>query len=151
MNIFGIANLPYAKQDDVWREQMKAMRQQIEATTEDAINSLGTATANRIQGAGDLAAKAAIKRIRNEAKAKAEASQKAANKFSVWKNRTPATSVKAGDATVDLSGDTLTLSNGTQIDLKTGLKVSDANVLTLSDGTKIDLRTGQKIFTSITV
>ena len=151
MNLFSIANLPFAKQDAAWREQMKIMRQEIEANVEDTISSLGSATANQIQGIGDLTAKAALKRIQKETVAKVEANQKAASKYSVWNNKPPATSVTAGESVIDLTGNTLTLSDGTQIDLKTGLKVSDANVLTLSNGTKIDLKTGQTIFTSITV
>ncbi len=144
MNLFSIANLPFAKQDEAWREQMKATRQELEANVEDTIASLGTATSSQILGTGDLAAKAAVKRIQNETNAKIEANQKAANKYSVWTNKPPANSVTAGDSTIDFLGNTVTLSDGTQIDLKTGLKVADtANTMTLGDGSVLNLDTGQ--------
>ena len=48
-----------------------------------------------------------------------------------------------GGSKVDLNSNKLTLSNGTVIDLTTGLQQS-GDTLTLSDGTVIDLNTGLK-------
>jgi hypothetical protein len=154
MNIFSILSLPtFSQQDKAWREQMKVIRQELEAATEVATASLEEAKFNQASGAGELAAKRAVARFQDEVKARLEAEQRAALKnLSVWNNKPPATEVTAGASKIDLSGDRLTLSDGTQIDLKSGLKVLGNNIMTLSDGTQIDLNTGLKIYpTNITV
>jgi hypothetical protein len=154
MNIFSILSLPtFSQQDKAWREQMKVIRQELEAATDLATASLEETRFNQASGAGELAAKRAVARIQDEVKTRVEADQRAALKnLSVWNNKPPATAVTAGLATIDLTDSKLTLSDGTQIDLNTGLKVLGDNIMTLSDGTQIDLKTGFKIYpTNITV
>jgi hypothetical protein len=62
-----------------------------------------------------IQAETAAKTRENEAKAES-------NSFSVWKNKAPAKEVTAGDTKIDLKNNTLTLSDGTRIDIKTGVK-----------------------------
>ena len=151
MNLFALASLPYSKQDEAWRTQMKAMRQELETATTAITGSLSDAMLGQSTGSGDLAAKTAVKRLQSAAKAKVEANQRAAfANRSVYTNKPAATAVKAGDSTIDLTGNTLTLGDGTQIDLKTGLKVaSKAKTMLLGDGSVLNLDTGKIV--SVTV
>jgi hypothetical protein len=141
--------LTYWQQLEQRRERSKALREDFEARAALVNSSLSDAGLNKVQGAGELAAQAALKRIAAETEAKFQKMERDRSlaEIEIWKNPEPKTSIKVGDSTIDLSGDTLTLSNGTRIDLKTGNKVPEAesNYLTLADGTRIDKRTGHKV------
>jgi hypothetical protein len=131
------------------RERSKALREQFEATNAELNAAITGASNDLMTGAGELAAKTALKRLEDEAAAKQQQSQlDAAKNFSVWKNEPLPTTFNAGETTVDLALDTLTLSDGTVIDLKTGKP--PGNFLILADGSKIDLDTGHKVIDIVT-
>jgi archaellin len=70
-----------------------------------------------------------------------------AGRESVWKNKPPPVSVQAGNTSIDLNSGTITLSNGTRLNIKTGLPAGD--IMTLGDGSQIDLSTGQKVIKTV--
>ncbi len=123
MNLLRIANLPFAKQDEARREQMKLFREDMEALTAEVTASFANATANQSSGMFDVYINIATKRIQEETEAKVAAAAKLRpSEFSVWKNKPEVTSVEAGGSTIDFSADTITLTDGTVIDIKTGVK-----------------------------
>jgi FKBP-type peptidyl-prolyl cis-trans isomerase len=145
------------KQLDDWRQSQANAQINSEINTA-LINKLATASADQISGAANLAAKAALTRIQKATKAKQDAqAAKAAAEAQVPKpkeqptqitlsdgqviNIDPATTL-AGGTKVDTKAGTLTLSDGTKIDINTGQPVGQ---LRLSDGTLIDTTTGLKI------
>ena len=123
MNVFSIGYLPLSQQYDAWRSQMKSMRQDLEKATDAITSTLGDAAATQTTGLGNIYAKMAATRLATEAAAKAVSKQRLATpEWSVWDNPTPANTVDAGNSSIDLSNNTLTLSDGTIIDLVTGVK-----------------------------
>jgi hypothetical protein len=108
------------------------MRQEFEANQTAASNALLNATASKIDGMGSIIGQIALDRVIAEGKAKAEKNAALA-KF--------ATDVDANKADIQdsiFSGATSgTLDSGTKIDLNSG-------EITLSNGTVIDAKTGVK-------
>jgi hypothetical protein len=140
----------YWQQLEARRERGKVLRERAQAVTAELSSVVQSTAGDQMTGAGDLAAKAALKRIEKEAeakldKARAEASAK---EISIWKNKAAPSSVTEGGTTVDLAGDTVTLSDGTTINLKTGKPAG--NFLKLADGSQIDLNTGRKVINIVT-
>ena len=132
------------KQLEAQRERAKARREEFAAISASTSNTLASLGADQITASGDLAARIALKRIQDATAAKVAKNQAdEAKNRSVYTNKPPATSVKAGDTTIDLTGNTIRLSNGTMLDIKTGRPAGD--YLTLSDGSQIDLKTGLKV------
>jgi hypothetical protein len=118
-----------------WREKRKAFQEKYEAKMQDAISALQTAWTDVGYNAGEIAAKRAVKRIEDEGKAKQEKLQaKLADQNNQPYRPTYSKLTETGSAEldggskVDLNSNTLTLSNGTVIDLTTGLKKVDVTV-----------------------
>ena len=113
---------------NMWREKRKSMREDFESRNAAARSSFGNAWANQVSGAAELGAQAALKRIQDEATAKADklAAERAGDitipstKNSVFSVDSAPT--MAGGSKVDLDLGTLTLPDGTVIDVKTGIK-----------------------------
>jgi hypothetical protein len=53
----------------------------------------------------------------------ASKAQTVSSPASAWKNKTPPVTVYAGASTIDLENDTVTLGDGTTLDIHTGLTV----------------------------
>jgi hypothetical protein len=141
---FGFSAGAAWKQLQVQREKSKAARENFLANNAALTSTFSSANDSAMLGAGDLAAKAAIHRLNQAAVDKVKQNQMdAAKNASVWKNAPAKTSVSSGDVTVDFSGDTIKLSNGTMLNIKTGKPAGE--YLTLSDGSQIDLKTGHKV------
>jgi hypothetical protein len=133
-----------------WRAKRKAFQEKYEAKMQDAISALETAWTDVGYNVGEIAAKRAVKRIEDEAKAKQEKLQadlaNANNQpYQPAYSRLAETGSAEldGGSKIDLNSNKLTLSNGTVLDLTTGMRQS-GDTLTLSDGTVIDLTTGLK-------
>src|SRR5947208_1397981 len=128
-----------------WYAQRKAANQEFLANMSAVSDAFSGATINQSSGAANLAAQAAIDRLNGEAKAR-QAKAAAAVSASPYPSLGPSiknvnndqitlsdgTTIKldstnrlGGGGQIDLAGSTLTLSNGTRIDLKTGLKKID--------------------------
>lgn len=135
------------------REKSSAFRER-DASQRNMLNStLQSLASDQFTGAGDLAAKAAIKRIQAEAAEKTKESQRrvddALTRETIWKNdKEKKIEVKAGDVTIDLQGNEVTLSDGTRLNTKTGKPAG--NFLMLADGSQIDLNTGRKVINIVT-
>jgi hypothetical protein len=106
------------------RERHKAMREDFEGANAMASNTLNTLMADTVSAAGELAAKRALTRIQAEAQAKlkAEAAEASADSVQIWKNKTPPKQLTVGNTRINLATNTLTLSDGTVINTKTGVK-----------------------------
>jgi hypothetical protein len=133
-----------------WRAKRKAFQEKYEANMQNAVSQLQTAWNDVGFNVGEIAAKRAVKRMQDEAKAKQEKMQADladANNKPYQPTYSPLTesgsAVLDGGTRVDLNSNKLTLSNGTVIDMTTGMRQS-RDTLTLSDGTVIDLNTGLK-------
>ncbi len=115
-----------------WKARRKVMRQEFEARQLEANNAFTNAWTAKIDGQGTIAGQIALDRVIAEGKAKSE-KDAALAKF--------ATEVDANKADIQdsiFSGSSSgTLDSGTKIDL-------DAGTITLSDGTVIDAKTGAK-------
>jgi hypothetical protein len=130
------------------REKSTAYRKKFEQQQVALNNMLQTSALDQFTGAGDLAARAALKRLDEAAKAKTLENQRKAEdeatRALIWKNDKPSqTTIKAGDTTIDLKSGVVTMSDGTRINASTGMKAD--NYLTLADGSRIDLSTGLKV------
>jgi bifunctional pyridoxal-dependent enzyme with beta-cystathionase and maltose regulon repressor activities len=133
-----------------WRNKRKAFQEKYEANLQNSVAALQTAWNDVGYNVGEIAAKRALKRISDEAKVKQEALDKqVADRNNQPYQPTYSLLTETGSAEldggsrVDLNSNKLTLSNGTVIDLTTGMQQS-GDTLTLSDGTVIDLKTGMK-------
>ncbi len=113
------------------REKRKAFQEKYEANMQNVVASLHTAWTDVGYNIGEIAANQALARIREEAKAKQEkalaalaAEQNQINppKQSSFSYNDSVT--MSGGAIVNLSANTITHTNGTVVDLKTGLKVN---------------------------
>jgi hypothetical protein len=114
-----------------WREKRKAFQEKYEANMQNAVASLQTAWNDVGYNLGEIAANRAMARIQQEAKAK---QQKALAATAAEQNRIAPpkqSSFSYGDsvtisggAKIDLSGNTITHTDGTVVDLKTGIAVN---------------------------
>jgi bifunctional pyridoxal-dependent enzyme with beta-cystathionase and maltose regulon repressor activities len=117
-----------------WRNKRKAFQQKYEANMENAVSALQTAWNDVGYNAGEIAAKRAVKRISDETKAKQEALAKQLADDNNQPYQPTYSAFADGSETFDggtainLNNNTLTLSDGTTIDLKTGLKKIDVTV-----------------------
>lgn len=118
-----------------WRAKRKAFQKKYEANLQNAVAALQTAWNDAGYDVGEIAAKRAIKRISDEAKAKQEklAAQTSKDSIEIYqptysKLSESGSETLDGGTSINLSSNTLTLSDGTQIDLKTGLKKVDVTV-----------------------
>ena len=122
-NRFGWNSRPSAWQAlQQQRERNKAMRADFEAANATASNMLNTMMSSQITGAGDLAAKRALARIQAEtaAKLKENQAEASADSVQIWKNKPPPKQLTVGDMKIDLASGTVTTSDGTMLDIKTG-------------------------------
>jgi hypothetical protein len=117
-----------------WRAKLKNMREKFEANQAEASSALSSAATDHITASGDIVARIAAARIQAEALAKAEAQKKlpvsehintskADVKDSMFSGNTSGT-LDSGTK-VDLGKDTITLTNGKTIDIRTGVQVWD--------------------------
>lgn len=113
-----------------WREKRKAFQEKYEANLQNVVASLQTAWTDVGYNIGEIAANKALARIQAEARAKQE---KAAAAAAAEANR-----VEAPKQSAFSYNDSVTVSGGAQINLS-------ANTITHSDGTVIDLKTGIKV------
>jgi FKBP-type peptidyl-prolyl cis-trans isomerase len=114
-----------------WREKRKAFQEKYEANMENVLASLQTAWTDVGYNIGEIAANRALARIQQETKAKQE---KAAAAAAAEANRVEAPKQSSfsyndsvtvsGGAVIDLSANTITHTDGTVVDLKTGIKVN---------------------------
>jgi hypothetical protein len=118
-----------------WRAKRKAFQAKYEANMENYTSQLQTAWNDVGYNIGEIAAKRAVKRMSDEAKAKQEqlASQVSKDSIDIYqptysKLSEGGSETFDGGTSVNLSSNTLTLSDGTTIDLKTGLKKIDVTV-----------------------
>jgi hypothetical protein len=133
-----------------WRNKRKAFQEKYEANLQNGVAALQTAWNDVGYNVGEIAAKRALKRMSDDAKAKQDeiARQVADQNNQPYQptysrlTETGSTELDSGSR-VDLNSNKLTLSNGTVIDMTTGMQQS-GDTLTLSDGTVIDLKTGMK-------
>ena len=114
-----------------WREKRKAFQEKYEASMQNAVASLQTAWTDVGYNLGEIAANRAMARIQQEAKAKQEkalatlaAEQNQVNppKQSSFSYNDSVTI--SGGAVINLSANTITHTNGTVVDMKTGTKVN---------------------------
>ncbi|HKY87264.1 MAG TPA: hypothetical protein VJL90_10935 [Pseudorhodoplanes sp.] len=123
-----------------WAAKRKAARQKFEAAQSEISNKLLSVGDAQSQGLAEIVAKIALKRITEEGKVQAEKNAALA-KFATEVDTDSADkkeSVFSGDSSATLDG-------GTQINL-------DTNELVLSDGTTIDIKTGlKKVKVNVTV
>lgn len=147
----GTRKLGWFKQQSAWetmqvrRERSAIHRKKFEEQRTATFDRLNNVAANQSFGLGELAAQAALKRIREEAVVRFQERQREADAQAtrelIWRNKEMPAQVEAGGATVDLVGGRLTLADGTRLDLATGRPV-EGNSMTLADGTKLNLDTG---------
>lgn len=124
-NRFGWVRTPSAYQSlQAWHQRQASFRQDFEANQSAAMSAFGDAMSNQISQSGTISAQIALDRIQAAAKAKfAAISDGASATSSTTANPVDPIVLSDGSSTIDVTGGTLTLSNGTVIDLKTGLKV----------------------------
>jgi hypothetical protein len=118
-----------------WRAKRKAYQAKYEASMENYTSQLQTAWNDVGYNVGEIAAKRALKRMSDEAKAKQEKLTAQFSKDSIEiyqptysKLSDGGSETFEGGTSVNLSSNTLTLSDGTQVDLTTGLKKVDVKV-----------------------
>ncbi len=131
--------------------QSRKFREKSAETLSNTLAMLESVASDKAYGVGELAAKRAMQRIAAEAKVRQEQAQRLASQDDtnnlIWRNKSQPTSVEAGNTKIDLSGDTITLSDGTRLDITSGRPTG--NVMTLADGSRIDLNTGRKIIDTV--
>jgi hypothetical protein len=115
---FGPRALGGWEQTQAWRTARRAMRERFVEDHTALRADLATAWSDRIKGTFDLAIEAATDRLKAASKPKASSSS-----ASAWKNKAPPTKLYAGASTIDFEQDTVTLGDGTTLDIHTGLKV----------------------------
>jgi hypothetical protein len=112
---------------EAWRGKRKTMREDFESRTGAAQASFNTVWSNQSAGVADLGIKKALARIQAEIKAKAAEKAAASSVNELPKSRNSVFSVDSsatldGGSKIDLKAGTLTLPNGTVVDLATGVK-----------------------------
>lgn len=105
------------EQTRAWRSARRAMTQEFLTEGKAARSRFSTAWTTHAEAAGDLALQAAIDRVNAAAKAK----MLVASALPEIAARDPI--IRAGASTINLNNDTITLGNGTVIDIKTGAKI----------------------------
>jgi hypothetical protein len=134
---YGIKKMNWARNPSAyesmvsWREKRKAFQEKYEANMAATISALETAWTDVGYNIGEIAANRAMKRIQDEAKAKQEKLQaQLANENTrpyqpTYSKLTATGSAELdGGAKINLNSNTLTMADGTMIDLTTGLKVN---------------------------
>lgn len=118
-----------------WREKRKAFQEKYEARMADAVSRLQTAWTDVGLNVGEIAAKRAVKRIQEEGRAKQEKLQaqladRNNQPYQPTYSKLTETGMAdlEGGSKINLNSNTLTLSNGTVIDLTTGLRKVDVTV-----------------------
>jgi hypothetical protein len=114
-----------------WREKRKAFQEKYEAQLEQSVAALQTAWTDVGYNLGEIAANKALARIQAETKEKqAKAAAAAAAEENIVNPPKQSsfsyndTVTVSGGATINLSANTITHTDGTVIDLKTGLNVN---------------------------
>jgi hypothetical protein len=114
-----------------WREKRKAFQEQYEVNQQNVVASLQTAWNDVGYNLGEIAANKALARIQEETKAKQAAAAAAAAAQENLINPPKQSSFSysdsvtiSGGAKINLSANTITHSDGTVVDLKTGIKVN---------------------------
>ncbi|MGV3633783.1 MAG: hypothetical protein ACO1NY_05495 [Pseudorhodoplanes sp.] len=114
-----------------WREKRKAFQEQYEAQLAESVSQLQTAWTDVGYNVGEIAANKALARIQAEAKAKQEKAAAAAAAEENLINPPKQSSFSyndtvtvSGGAVINLSANTITHTDGTVVDLKTGTKVN---------------------------
>lgn len=113
-----------------WREKHKAFQEKFEANNQNTVAALQTAWVDVGLNIGQIAANRAMARIQQEFKAKQE--QRAIEATAQLEINAPKQSAFSyndsvtvtGGATINLAANTITHSDGSVVDLKTGLKVN---------------------------
>lgn len=117
-----------------WRAKLKSMRQKFETNQAQASSALSTASVDQAFEKGNIIARIASARIQAEALAKAQAEKKLPISEPINTSRADTKdSIFSGGATgtldsgtkINLASDTMTLSNGKTIYIKTGTQVYD--------------------------
>ena len=115
-----------------WREKRAQMREKFEAQQTEISNKLLSVGDAQNQGMAEIFAQIALKRVTEEGKAKIAKNEEMAKydtevdtgkadiNDSIFSDSTSAT--LDGGTKIDLGNDTLTLSDGTVLDIKTGAK-----------------------------
>jgi hypothetical protein len=116
-----------------WRAKLKSMREKFETSQAEASSALTSATSDHVMASNDIIARIAMARIQAEAKAKAESDKKLATSGPIDTSRADLKDSMFSDS------DSGQLDSGTKVDLK-------KDTITLSNGKVIDIRTGQKVF-----
>lgn len=112
-----------------WRMSRSEAIKQYANESESARNALATAWTNNIAGITTLATQAALQRVQTQTKAKIDTILKTTEEASAELNKKlPSKVTLDSGSKVDIASGTLTLSNGTIIDVKTGLKKAKVNV-----------------------
>jgi hypothetical protein len=113
-----------------WREKRKAFQEKYEAQLEQSVSALQTAWTDVGYNLGEIAANKALARIQEETKAKQAKAAAAAAAQENLINAPKQSSFSyndsvtvGGGAVINLSANTITHTDGTVVDLKTGLKV----------------------------
>ena len=114
-----------------WREKRKAFQEQYEVNQQNVVASLQTAWNDVGYNLGEIAANKALTRIQEETKAKQAKSAAAAAAEQNQINPPKQSSFSyndsvtiSGGAKIDLTANTITHTDGTVVDLKTGIKVN---------------------------
>jgi hypothetical protein len=114
-----------------WREKRKAFQEKYEAQLEQSVSALQTAWTDVGYNLGEIAANKALARIQEETKAKqaAAAAASAAEENLINPPKQSSFSYNdsvtmSGGAVINLSANTITHTDGTVVDLKTGSKVN---------------------------
>lgn len=113
-----------------WREKRKAFQEKYEAQMSESVSALETAWNDAGYNIGEIAANRALARIQEETKAKQEKAAAAAAAEQNLINPPKQSSFSyndsvtvTGGATINLSANTITHTDGTVVNLKTGIKV----------------------------
>ncbi len=116
-----------------WAAKRKAARQKFEAAQTEISNKLLSVGDAQSQGLAEIVAQIALKRITEEGKAKAKKT------CGAGEDRAPRSTPARPTSRIRFSAipRAVTLDGGTKIDL-------DNDTITLSDGTVIDIKTGVK-------
>jgi hypothetical protein len=129
---FGWRTLSARESVEAWKEKHKAMRQHFERRQAEASNRFSNAWSGQIEGMGIIIGQIALDRVIAEGQAKTAAAAESA------KLATEVDSNKADIKDSMFSGSASgQLDSGTKIDL-------DAGTITLSNDTVIDAKTGAK-------
>jgi hypothetical protein len=111
----------------IQRYRMRAANETAAANVEAVTSKLNDAAINQAQGLANIAAQRALDRINAETKAKAKATSASTDDIVISAPKNSVFSIDSkttlgGGSKIDLKSNTLTLPDGTVIDLKTGLK-----------------------------